>query len=389
MTPSSCSRGTGRWASSASWQVASPRRPVAPSLVLSNAVSPWRGSARSAGGVDVAAALEACARPPGTSRRPSRRRRLPRRRGTRPGAAVAARRLRCWPAGARTADRPSPSTSSRAHLRRITYSCASWHRWRTPPRRLRSSASRASSWFVLASRAVATPSSRCAEDETWSTASASVGPTSPSSSWRVSRSTSWRASASRTFAGLETLQLEVRDAAVSGTLSGLRAAAKAASRDAVMAASPAATGEPERPGVTGRPPVPPPGGGAYPPDRPPVGYGRVPTGKATGLPEPVYRPPYLPAQEPLPPRSRPPRNSPVLAPLLAFIGLLLVGAGSLAALTFLNVDLGQEEPVASRGTLPGGSRSLPGSRHRGRGDGQAGDRGAGSLGTPRYRGAAT
>lgn len=105
--------------------------------------------------------------------------------------------------------------------------------------------------------------------------------------------------------------------------------------------------------MTGRPPVPPPGGGAYPPDRPPVGYGRVPAGKATGLPEPVYRPPYLPAQEPLPPRSRPPRNSPVLAPLLAFIGLLLVGAGSVAALTFLNVDLGQQEPLATVAPSPG------------------------------------
>jgi hypothetical protein len=45
---------------------------------------------------------------------------------------------------------------------------------------------------------------------------------------------------SRTFAGLETLQLDVRDAAVAGTLSGLRAAGTAAGRDAVTAASRAA-----------------------------------------------------------------------------------------------------------------------------------------------------
>ena len=46
---------------------------------------------------------------------------------------------------------------------------------------------------------------------------------------------------SRTFAGLETLQLEVRDVAAAGTLSGLRAAMTEASRDAVTAASTAGT----------------------------------------------------------------------------------------------------------------------------------------------------
>ncbi len=107
--------------------------------------------------------------------------------------------------------------------------------------------------------------------------------------------------------------------------------------------------------MTGRPPREPSGSpGAYPPQLPPVGFGRQGApGKASGFAEPVYRPPYLPAQEPLPPRSRPPRNSPVLAPLLAFIGLLLVGVGSVTAMTFLSVDLGREAAVASGAPSPG------------------------------------
>jgi Tol biopolymer transport system component len=51
------------------------------------------------------------------------------------------------------------------------------------------------------------------------------------------------------------------------------------------------------------------------------------------------RPPYLPGQEPLPPR-RQRRSSPLLAPLLAFIGLILVGGASLWAMGFLDATIG-------------------------------------------------
>lgn len=96
-----------------------------------------------------------------------------------------------------------------------------------------------------------------------------------------------------------------------------------------------------------RPPRP-PSGGSYPPPEPRSGYGTVP----------VYRPPYLPGQEPLPPRGRPPRRTPVIAPLLAFIGLLLVGGGSLWAVSFLGVGLGgggEATPAPSADTVAAAS----------------------------------
>jgi Tol biopolymer transport system component len=76
------------------------------------------------------------------------------------------------------------------------------------------------------------------------------------------------------------------------------------------------------------------------------GFGTVPPPRSSRFVEPVYRPPYLPGQEPLAPRDRPPRRTPILAPLLALIGLLLVGGGSLWAVSFLGVDLagGSDEP---------------------------------------------
>jgi single-stranded-DNA-specific exonuclease len=103
-----------RWASSASWRVAS-RRGQPPVLVLSNAVSPWRGSAHSAGGVDVAAALS-LPRPSG-------------RHGGHPAPPLpSTRHVRSFgqladfaaDQPAADADKPSPSTSSRAPGR-ITY----------------------------------------------------------------------------------------------------------------------------------------------------------------------------------------------------------------------------------------------------------------------------
>ncbi|MEA2026021.1 MAG: hypothetical protein U9O18_04960 [Chloroflexota bacterium] len=60
---------------------------------------------------------------------------------------------------------------------------------------------------------------------------------------------------------------------------------------------------------------------------------------------PVYRdprglpPPYPPGQEPIPPR-RPRRSTPILAPVLALIGLVLVAGVSLAAMNFLDATIG-------------------------------------------------
>ena len=97
---------------------------------------------------------------------------------------------------------------------------------------------------------------------------------------------------------------------------------------------------PRPPGGAGGAYPPPGAGGAYPPEPPPTGYGRqVPPGSPSGYQEPVYRPPYLPAQEPLPGRPRPPRGSPVIAPLLALVGLLLIGGASVWAVSLLGVDL--------------------------------------------------
>lgn len=76
--------------------------------------------------------------------------------------------------------------------------------------------------------------------------------------------------------------------------------------------------------MTQPPQGPPPGG--YPPEP-----GR--------LPDPAYlRPPYPPGQEPLPPRE-PRRSSPIIAPVLAFVALLLVAVVSLAAISYLDTSL--------------------------------------------------
>ena len=75
--------------------------------------------------------------------------------------------------------------------------------------------------------------------------------------------------------------------------------------------------------------------------RPPTGSNYPPTGPVTpGYRDPRSAPPlYPPGREPIPPR-RPRRSSPLLAPLLALLGLVLVGGGSLWAMGFLDSTLG-------------------------------------------------
>ena len=115
-----------------------------PTLVLSTAADPWRGSARSAGGVDLAAAFADCAD-------------LFERFGGHPaaagchvdpehvaGAAEAPGGVGSGHGRRSTRGPACASTSSRAQMPRITYSCGSWRRWRAPETLLRSSASRAS-----------------------------------------------------------------------------------------------------------------------------------------------------------------------------------------------------------------------------------------------------
>ena len=87
-----------------------------------------------------------------------------------------------------------------------------------------------------------------------------------------------------------------------------------------------------------RPPqAPPPGaGGAYPPtpgQLPPYPGGSFDGGRQSP-------PPYPPGQAPIPPR-RPRRRSPVIAPALAFVGLLLLAGVSVWAVSFLDGILGE------------------------------------------------
>ena len=81
-----------------------------------------------------------------------------------------------------------------------------------------------------------------------------------------------------------------------------------------------------------QPPQAPPPGGGYPPDPgypPSQGY----------EPDPGYLPPpYPPGQEPIPPRE-PRRSSPIVAPVLAFVALLLVAVVSFGAIQFLDTNL--------------------------------------------------
>ena len=131
---------------------------------------------------------------------------------------------------------------------------------------------------------------------------------------------------SRVFAGLETLQLDIRDVAPAGTLAG----------SGGPRPLPWSTRDPAASGPTRQPQR------HLPAERVP-GYGQGARPPATRHAEPVYRPPYLPGQEPLPSRERR-RSSPVLAPLLALLGLLLVGGASVWAVSFLGLDLTAPAP---------------------------------------------
>lgn len=87
----------------------------------------------------------------------------------------------------------------------------------------------------------------------------------------------------------------------------------------------------------GRPPRAVPGGPHDPwvPDYRVPGLPRMP-GPSPDL---LYQPVYPASREPLPPRRRQPRSSPFVAPVLALLGLLLVGGASAWAVSFLGVDL--------------------------------------------------
>jgi len=93
--------------------------------------------------------------------------------------------------------------------------------------------------------------------------------------------------------------------------------------------------------MTQPPPGPPPGdGGGYVPDPqyPESDYPHGYAAPSQGAPQ--YLPPaYPPGQEPLPPRRRQQRSSPIIAPVLALIGLVLVAGASLWGLSFLNISL--------------------------------------------------
>ncbi len=88
------------------------------------------------------------------------------------------------------------------------------------------------------------------------------------------------------------------------------------------------------------------------PPRAPRGPGYPPAG---GYPsDPGYLPPpYPPGQEPIPPRE-PRRSSPIIAPVLAFLALLLVAGGSVGIVSFLDANIetaaadATDAPVASQ-----------------------------------------
>ena len=96
--------------------------------------------------------------------------------------------------------------------------------------------------------------------------------------------------------------------------------------------------------MTQPPQGPPPGGAGYPPDprdRGPEYPYQDPRQPAPPPADAQYLPPpYPPGQEPLPPRRRQPRSSPVIAPVLAFIGLLLVAGASIWGISVIGVSLG-------------------------------------------------
>jgi Tol biopolymer transport system component len=106
-----------------------------------------------------------------------------------------------------------------------------------------------------------------------------------------------------------------------------------------------------------QPPPGPPGsaGGEYPRDQGYAGQDYPHGYAAPGQSQPRYLPPaYPPGQEPLPPRRRQPRGSPVIAPVLALIGLVLVAGASIWGISFLNATLDESAAVeASAAPLEG------------------------------------
>ena len=84
--------------------------------------------------------------------------------------------------------------------------------------------------------------------------------------------------------------------------------------------------------------------------RPPVAT-PIPPGRPYRAPSP-----YLPGQAPLPPRARPIRHTPVVAPVLALAGLLVVGAASIWGITLLGFGAQGAQPAAS---LPAVIGDLP------------------------------
>ena len=106
--------------------------------------------------------------------------------------------------------------------------------------------------------------------------------------------------------------------------------------------------------MTQPPSGPPPGGAGYPPDPryPGPEYPFQDPRQAAPSPvDPQYLPPpYPPGQEPLPPRRRQPRGSPVIAPVLAFVGLLLVAGASIWGISVIGVSFGDSSAAAPSAT---------------------------------------
>lgn len=71
-----------------------------------------------------------------------------------------------------------------------------------------------------------------------------------------------------------------------------------------------------------------------------------------GVPPPSVRYRVPPAAgAPIPPRQRRPARSPVIAPILAFVGLLIVGGASFWGISLLGIDV--EDPALGAPTVPG------------------------------------
>ena len=190
-----------------------------PAIVGAELGDTIRASCRSDGSVDLGAALEACAD-------------LFIRYGGHAGAAGFELAAERWPAfmralrGARRGGRAAPTRASPSRIDLALPALGvdyALHRELGVPGAVRSGQSRAAGGRARADRSRAsappariTPRSRSGAISTCSTASRSAGRTWPRRSTTVTGSTSSRGVVSRRFGGLETLQLEIRDARASG-----------------------------------------------------------------------------------------------------------------------------------------------------------------------------